>query len=848
MAALTDLADEVIERICREVLQTVPSGDRWRFEDGLAIVALGGYGRGELSPRSDIDIMFLHRPSIRQDIVKIPGRILQALWDLGFQIGHSSRTIRDCVEIGHRDLTVRTALMEARFLSGSRELFDKFRSRYQRKVISSRADRYIAARIRNRGVEYEQYGTTIHLLEPHIKKSRGGLRDLHLLQWLARTRYQTISLDHLKQHGIVSKNDHKILIEAREFLWRIRNELHFHAGRCQDSLTFEEQMRIAAERGFKDKKNILGVEQFMQRYYDHTTAIAEITGLCIEGMARPTLWNEFRNRVFRKKIGGYFLLSGDELSILPECRSEVFSRGEWVLDLFWTMANSRARLSIETQGQLTAMRNQWPPEAFTNTESRTAFLRLLSMKNGVSESLRYLHRFRVLEQILPAFRRVRGLMQFNVYHKYTVDEHCLLAVEEAERMSHQEGTAGRAFHEVRHREILYLALLLHDLGKGLRGDHSKEGAVMASEVARQLGLTANHCEQLIFLVNQHLLMTHLAFRRDLSDNRVLAQFAKTVGTPETLKILYLMTMADVAAVGPGTLTAWKGNLLTELYTKTLDILTGGMVVEAGEEKFKRVRERIVQRLQGIVDTAWLASQLEAMSGRYLIRNTEDRIILDLKRIHRLEPKGVKVYAENDLERNLTEYSVYTFDDITSGTFYKMTTALAAQGLQILDATITTWSNNIVIDTFQVQDSDYSGPPGPTRLQEVQESITRILLGEIDLEPLSDTGARIRSDSFAFPRETPVRIELDNDTSEDYTIVEVFAHDRPGLLAVIARALFVLGLSVQSAKVATHQDQILDIFYVMDGAGQKIVDLDRIRKFKLTLKKEIEQYMEASRVQ
>ncbi|MBI3811808.1 MAG: hypothetical protein HY283_06345 [Nitrospirae bacterium] len=343
-------------------------------------------------------------------------------------------------------------------------------------------------------------------------------------------------------------------------------------------------------------------------------------------------------------------------------------------------------------------------------------------------------------------------------------------------------------------------------------------------------------------------MTTVAFRRDLADDTVLLQFAKMVATPETLKMLYILTMADVTAVGPGTLTAWKRDLLSELFTKTLEILTGEAVILAEEEKVKRIRELIHSRLQDLYDSSWLEGQCSAMTPRYLVATPPERIILDLKRVHDLLPKSVRAYAANDVERNLTEYSVYTFDDITPGIFYKITSVLAAKGLQILNATITTWSNNVVVDTFQVQDPDYSGPPAPYRLKDVQDTIALVLLGERELEHPAHADARIRTASPIFPRTAPVQIELDNSTSEKYTIIEVFAPDRTGLLSVIAQSIFVLGLSIQAAKVATHLDQIVDIFHVVDQAGQKIADPDRIRHLKATLTQDIGRFLETSRVQ
>jgi [protein-PII] uridylyltransferase len=494
------------------------------------------------------------------------------------------------------------------------------------------------------------------------------------------------------------------------------------------------------------------------------------------------------------------------------------------------------------------MMGQWDPNHFSNPESYAVFLSMLSAGAKISETLRGLHRFRILEQILPAFRRVRGLMQFNLYHKYTVDEHCLRAVEEAEKLLEREGGSAHVFRENRSREILFLGLLLHDLGKGLGGDHSQIGASLALETGQRLGFDSAETEKLVFLVGQHLIMTHVAFRRDLADDNVLLQFAKTVGTPETLGMLYVLTMADVTAVGPGTLNAWKKDLLTELFTKTREILTGETTLVAEEEKIKQIRQTLHSRLRSLYESGWLENQLAAMTSRYLIATPPERIALDLERIYDLQPKSVTVYAEYDSERNLTDYTVYTFDNITPGIFYKITSVLAAKGLQILGATITTWSNNVVVDRFQVQDPDYSGSSVSYRLQDLRDAITLVLLGQSPQEHPATIGTRIRSNSQIFPRIAPVQIAVDSSTSEKYTIIEVFAPDRTGLLSVIAQSLFALGLSIQTAKVATHLDQIVDVFHVVDQTGQKIADPDRIRLLKETLSHGIEQFLETARVQ
>lgn len=829
VASLTDLADEIIDRLYRQTLQAATPDTRWRLEDGLAIVALGGYGRGELAPFSDLDLMFLYRETSRRVAEIVAADILQVLWDIGYRVGHSLRTVEDCLSIGEKDLTVHTSLMEARFLAGDQRLFDLFRTRFHRKVILRQPRTYVKAKLRDRLAECQQYGTTVYLLEPDVKMSQGGLRDLHLLRWGALCIYDTASLETLKHRGMLSARDYTALTDAQEFLWLIRNAMHFGAGRSQDRLTFEEQIRLARLWEFQDGDHLLGVERFMRQYYEQTTAILDLSRSLLERMTAGTFLQQVKKYMRRHMIDGRFLVEGDEISIAAEGRSAVLSRPAELLRLFHLAQTRRLRLSSSTQDLIKHAQASAPLISRLDTEAATVFLGILGEQGRAGWVLRELHRLRLLEQVIPAFAPARGLMQFNAYHTYTVDEHCLRAVEEAEALLQGSGTVVQVYREIIRKDVLHLALLLHDVGKGQGPDHSMVGAQIAEQAAERLSLDPTARGLLVFLIRYHLLMTRVAFRRDLSDETVLVQFAKTVATPEALRMLYVLTVADVAAVGPGTLTAWKQDLLEELLENTLEILTGER--PAQEDRVAQVRAWVLAHAEpGNPD--WVARQVASMPTRYLLTTPGERIVRHLGQVRRLPAEQVLVDPEYDAVRQTTEYTVYTTD--APGIFYKIAGVLAAHGLQILGANIITWDNGTVVDTFQVQDPDFTGAPSRARLEQVSRAIQDVLQGRASVEELVARGRRIEPQRPGVPMAVPTQVEVDNASSEPFTILEVFAQDRQGLLFVIAKAMFELGLSVHAAKVATQVDQIVDVFYVTHHAGQKLLDRQVIHAVKQRL--------------
>ena len=811
------------------------------------LVALGGYGRRELAPHSDIDLMFLYRPEAAKVMPELVKQVLHPLWDSGFQVGHSVRTIQDCIDLGLSDLTVRTSMMEARFLAGSPDLFQQFHSRYFRKVVSAGVDKYLDHKLVERQREYQKFGETVYLLEPNVKKSKGGLRDLHLLQWAGLARFQAATIRELSDRGILSQADYRAVKDAREFLLRVRAFLHTRAGMAQEILTFDEQVWLAKHLGFTDKPHLLAVEQFMQQYYRHTMELHAASMRFVERCRSRSLLQRVRSWMPAKRIDHYFLVNGGTLTVPVDARSQVLDRPVSLLKLF-DLARAR-NLSIDPPllEEIHRHADALTEDQFRTPEAGRIFLSILAGP-GTARTLEAMHRAHLLEKLVPAFARVRGLMQFNQYHKYTVDEHSLLAVAKAEALAEHQGVLGEVYRDIKRKDILHLAVLLHDLGKGHEEDHSEVGKRLAEEAAARLGFDEQETRTLVFLVHRHLLMAHTAFRRDPYDEKVLLPFARAVGTPEVLRKLLALTAADIAAVGPEVLTKWKEALLVELYLRAMQEVSGERETADEPERLKRVAGEVAAQPVGagqdMLNPAWIQAQLEQFPLRYAYGSAPRRIAAHLAAIKQLQPGQVVVDSEFNPQLGTCEYVVVTHNDLIPGLFSKIAGVMATSGLQILDAQILTRKDGVVVDTFQVTDPDYHGAPPEERRRSIGDTIAAVLTGRDRIEDVMRRGARISLGRSLPAHRQPTEVRIDNETSDRFTIIDVFADDRQGLLYVITNAIFQLGLSVHASRISTRLDQVADVFYVTGRDGKKLEDHALLESIRGMLLKEIDTFLGA----
>ncbi len=821
-ARLTDLLDTVLLDLFHDAL-SLESQD---IEPLITLVPHGGYGRRDVAPFSDVDLMLLHEQGSATGIQPFIRRFTQSIYDTGLDLGFSTRTPRQACTLALQDPTIFTSLVESRFLGGSVQLSTRFFNKFRKS-----ARRHSTALISNieaaRQEERQQFGETVYLLRPNIKRSRGGLRDLQLIRWIGFARYGEAEYKSLERAAILHQEDHDRILDAREFLLRLRNELHFHAGKSQDQLDKEEQVRLAEKYHFPGDDSVLPVENFMREYIDHTNDVRYVTAnLLSEAKQRVTLPSVV-GQWFSHRVGNDFRVGTHHISATRQGLAKVCDNLEEILRLMDLSNRYNNRIDQPTWR---AIRHSMISRPHIDVSPRAAelFLSLLSQPARLASLLRRLHELRALEKLVPAVAHARHLMQFNEYHKYTVDEHSIRAVEAATSFQNFNGPLGRAYAAIRDKRTLHLALLVHDLGKGFDEDHSEVGRRIAAETAAQLGLPKHETELLCFLVHKHLRMSHLAQRRNINDDVVVADFAFECGSLEALKMMYVLTCADLAAVGPDVLNSWKLDLITQLYERTSEHLAGESVTGSGGSH-PQIRGEIRAMIDNEPNRQWWYAQIKALPRTYLADTPPETIIGQLRELQELPRDAARAWGRYLPERAAAEYTIGTHETITSGIFYKLTGALSSKGLKILSAEIHPLTDQLVLDRFFVNDLDYSGEPPPERIDEINRALVSALCDPHDTPPNFRrlwVGDAATADVDAVGH-LPVQVRIDNSTSDQYTILDIFAHDQIGLLYTITKTMNVLGLSVHIAKIGTYLDQVVDVFYVTDHDGEKIVNDDRL---------------------
>jgi [protein-PII] uridylyltransferase len=834
--AQTDLVDAILTDLYEATLCELGHGGDDPVRGQLALVAHGGYGRRDLAPYSDIDIMVLYAPAAYDLVVPIAERLMRDGYDAGLSLGHSVRSLRHACELALKDATICTSLIESRLVVGSQSLFARFQRVFAQRV-GRRRRRILQAAIRARLDERRQYGDSVYLLEPNLKRSPGGLRDVHLLRWVGFLCYGASDPEGLQLRGHLAPADFRSIRRATEFLLRLRNEMHFQAGKAQDVLDRPEQLRIAAALGYIGEGALLPVEQFMQEYFRATTQIGDIVDHFVNG-AQPG------HRVFRllapllsHQVEGDFLVGPTQIRATRAGRAKLAGDLAQTLRLADLANLYNKKIAYATTEVIRAAAPDYDDNL--SVDATRHFLSLLDQPARLGELLRLLHKLRVLELVIPQFARARCLLQFNEYHRFTVDEHCLRAVEEATALRNDRGLLGDVYRRIKQKNILHLALLIHDLGKGYVEDHSDVGLRIAEETSRRLRLPMAEAELLKFLVHKHLLMSHLAFRRDTGDEQLVVRFAVDVGSPEALQMLFALTAADFSAVGPGVWNRWKAEVLADLYRRTMVHLAGDTGMSAIDQAQEERRRLVRAQLRHEDDPAWFNTEIDSLPNDYLRSTPAEQIAAELRELRRL-PAGEVIARGRFLPDSQTvEYTVSTHESITPGIFHRLTGALSSQGLQILSAQINTLAKGLVLDRFWVADPDFAGQPPQSRIDAVCQKLVQSLYAPESSRPAF---RRVWSTRSSAPLSVlPTRVHMDNSTSERYTIIDVFAADRIGLLYRITRTLYELGLSVATAKIATHLDQVVDVFYVTDRENNKIWDDARLEAIRARLLEEIDEH-------
>ncbi|WP_407682132.1 [protein-PII] uridylyltransferase [Pseudodonghicola flavimaris] len=789
----------------------------------LAVIAVGGYGRGEMAPFSDVDLLFLTPNKITSWAENVIETMLYMLWDLKLKVGHASRTVRDCVKLGHEDFTIRTALLEHRFLDGDAQLAEKFASTLRQELFSDGARAFIEAKLSEREARHRKQGER-YVVEPNVKEGKGGLRDLQSLFWIAKYIHGVQDVAELVPLGVFRPDEFARFEEAEDFLWAVRAHMHLATGRATEQLTFDLQVEVADRMGYRDRAGRRGVEIFMQRYFREATAVGDLTRIFLTKLEAIHLKSEpLLERIFRRrpKVRDGYKVINNRLAIVDP--KAFLSDKLNLLRLFEEGLRTGMLIHPDAMRLVTANLALIDDDMRNDKEAQRIFLDLLLKHGNPERALRRMNELGVLAAFIPEFEPIVAMMQFNMYHSYTVDEHiiqCIAQLAKLERGELKEAlpTSSTILKRGVNRRILYVALLLHDIAKGRPEDHSILGAKIARQVAPRLGLNKSESETVEWLVRYHLLMSDLAQKRDIADPRTIRDFAKAVQTTKRLELLTVLTVCDIRGVGPSTWNNWKAALIRALYRQTRKALQGGM-----EDLTRENRGAEAKRALRAALPDWTKALLKAETARHYPPYWQGLHVtahVDFAEMLReLEEKGdsagMVIRLHPDEDRDATRASFVMVDH--PGIFARIAGALALVGANVVDARSYTTKDGYVTDAFWIQDAE-GRPYEVSRLPRLTQMIQKTLAGEVIAAEALKSRDKIKKREKAF--NVPTHVTFDNEGSDIYTIIEVDTRDRPGLLYDLASALASANVYIANAVIATYGEQVVDSFYVKDMFGLK----------------------------
>ncbi|HZZ63259.1 MAG TPA: [protein-PII] uridylyltransferase [Roseiarcus sp.] len=793
------------------------------------IVAVGGYGRGMLAPGSDIDLLFLlpHKPTAA--VEKIVEALLYVLWDLKQKVGHATRTVDECLKQARADLTIRTTLIEARLVTGDKRHFQTLQTRFDREIVAKTAPEFVAAKLAEREQRVKRAGASRYLVEPNIKEGKGGLRDLNTLFWISKYVYRVQNAHELVADGLFSPREFALFRRCEEFLWSVRCRLHFLAGRAEERLSFDIQRPIARQLGYSTRAGQADVERFMKHYFLVAKDVGDLTAIVCAALeerhTKPTpVFDRFIGRLRRRTRtiadAEDFRVDNDRINVVG---TNAFERDPVNLVRIFGVAD-RSNLPIHPDATrlVTQSLNRIDGRLRENAEANRLFLEILTSRHAPETALRRMNEAGVLGRFIPDFGRVVGMMQFSMYHHYTIDEHLLrtlgaLSDIEAGRLKEEHPLESEIVHKIAHRTELYLAAFLHDIAKGRPSDHSHAGAEVARKLCPRFGLSPANTERAAWLVEQHLIMSNTAQGRDLSDPRTAEALAAIVQTQERLKMLLALTAADIRAVGPGVWNGWKGQLLRSLYWETEVVLGGGHSAIDRKSRVQAAQEALRRALPG-----WSDPEFDAYAQRhypaYWLKVDLPRQIAHAKLLHAMaaDMRSLATEVMTDGFHGVTAVTVVAPDHprLLTG----IAGACAVVGGNIVDAQIFTTTDGLALDTIFVSRA-FERDDELRRGQRIASNIERTLRGEVrlaEITPQKDV-RDVRHGAFVIEPE----VMIDNSLSRRYTVVEVSGLDRPGLLRDLTASLSSLNLNIGSAHIVTFGEKAVDSFYLTDLTGQKI---------------------------
>ncbi len=799
----------------------------------IALIALGGYGRRELYPFSDIDLLLLHDRKARKKMQDVAEAVLYPLWDAGFDVGHSVRMVKDAVRFAGEDFFFQVALLDARLLVGSHSLFDALLARYRKKIFDGRRHLFVRTMEDFRAERRRKYGSHSYLLEPHIKEGKGGMRDIQAMLWVAKGVFGLDGLDAMEDSGMLAADDRRAFQESWNMLARIRNRLHYISRRKNDQLIFEYQEEMAAAFGYRDRDGLLAVEHFMRHVYGHLQTIAVITDLFFEhvqevlGLSGGARAEKQLERAIVARNGTIHLVRTDELEKRPYLLMRLFLQA------------GRTGLPLHHRTRQQVNRHLYLVDDSFRTSRRVAriFMELLVQSAEPMPVLEAMLETGLLTAYIPEFRDVESLAQHDLYHIYTVDRHQLQTVAELKALEKSETDL---FLTLGSPHLLYLAALLHDIGKGHHTDHSELGATLVRAIGARLGLPREELDCLSFLVRYHLFLPENALRRDLDDQDFIEQAAALISNTDRLALLYLLTMADSRATGPSAWSGWKATLLAELFLKVKSCLEAGCgdrgEAENGEKEGVRwLRGQVTALLGGLEP----GIRVENLPDDYLLSFTPETVVRHLQ-VHREEKSRLQQQVLIFPEARQGYWSLLMMSKDRVGLLAKLCGVLALHNLSVLAAQIFTWPDGTVVDVLDVApvaDSGFDEQDWQGLEHDVNQAVNyRLDVGYQLHSRLSSAGLRPRRRVQQLVR----KVVVDNETSQRFTVIEVYGGDRPGTLYQLTQTLADFGLDIHRARIATEVEQLIDIFYVAMRSGEKVTDPELLEKVESTLLRIIEE--------
>ena len=823
-----------------------PAANRSTAEK-ISLVAIGGYGRGELAPYSDVDIMFLipyKETPYSEQIIEF---ILYTLWDMGLKIGHSTRSIDDVIRLSKDDITIRTSVLDSRWLWGDQVLYQNLIDRFKSDVIEGSGPKFVEFKLKERNLRHNRMGDSRYVVEPNIKEGKGGLRDLQTLYWLVKYLFGISVFEQLLEIGIITQQDLKRYNKAYKFLWTVRCHIHFLSKRADERLSFDIQKAIGERMLYTDRAGTSGVERFMKHYFLIAKDVGDLTrvlcavleeqqkskGLFKINMGLATLRRRNKIDGFNDEKGRINVIDKDAFKASPIKLIKIFYEAQkYNLDIH---PNAIRLISENLKLVNNSLRN--------NDAANEVFLKILTAKTNPEQALRLMNEAGVLGKFIPDFGRVVAQMQYDMYHTYTVDEHTIRAIGILSRI--ENGTysddmpnSSEAMSMIQSRRALYVSVFLHDIAKGRGGDHSQIGAEIAVSLGPRLTLSEEETETVVWLVLNHLLMSDTAFKRDVDDPKTVQDFVNKVKSIERLRLLTILTVADIKAVGPKTWNSWKSGLLRALFQRSLEILSGDRVIEHRKERIEHAKDAFRKRIEGPekgffedfiskgYDKYWLTYNVEVhIRHAGIVKHAHENNL----NLH------IDVRVDNEFE--YTDITVYTQDH--PGIFYQIAGAVALSGATIMDAKIVTMSDGMVLDSFSIVDINNQAYKRPNQLDRLKKRIEDVLSGKLNLEiELSKTmkqNSTRKEQLFG----VATRVITDNSASTSDTVIEVNGKDRARFLYDVTRALNQLGLKINSAHITTYGEHVVDTFYVKDIFGLKINHKSKLEKIRFELVKAVE---------